>query len=269
MHFAALLIAASALPVNLASSTGHRSLTDFTDEAPLLAQVAPPPTRPSIPLPPIEDQTPDLREKLLLARQAIQNLSQSLAVAREEALEASEEAEQLSLRLEALGVPGVAGDEAKVEQRLVGAVRDLRLLKEKYDSSINQLIRLTEAVQLMLTTAQGVDPEVRMSVETELRRTNELLGAGRAEEPAAAEATLADAMVIDTKEDLALIVTNAGENQGVRIGMPFQVIRDNKLIGTARVVDVREKISGAIIQSLENESVTIKSGDRLKVDAKR
>ena len=32
-------------------------------------------------------------------------------------------------------------------------------------------------------------------------------------------------MVVDVKEELALIVANIGEKQGVRIGMPFQVAR--------------------------------------------
>jgi hypothetical protein len=51
--------------------------------------------------------------------------------------------------------------------------------------------------------------------------------------------------------------------------MPFQVWRDNKRVGEVRVVDVRERICGAIIQSLENEKNPIKSGDRLRVDTKQ
>jgi len=36
-----------------------------------------------------------------------------------------------------------------------------------------------------------------------------------------------------------------------------------------RVVDVREKISGAVVQELDSEKVKIKVGDRLQVDARQ
>jgi hypothetical protein len=45
------------------------------------------------------------------------------------------------------------------------------------------------------------------------------------------------------------------------------VIRAGKLIGSVRVVDVREKIAGAYIQNLSSEKDRIQVGDRLKVDA--
>jgi hypothetical protein len=35
-----------------------------------------------------------------------------------------------------------------------------------------------------------------------------------------------------------------------------------------RVVDVRKTICGAVIQSLESEKEPVKTGDRLKVDAR-
>jgi hypothetical protein len=51
--------------------------------------------------------------------------------------------------------------------------------------------------------------------------------------------------------------------------MPFQVWRDNRKIGTVRVVDVRDRICGAIIQNLESEKEPVKTGDRLRVDARQ
>jgi cell shape-determining protein MreC len=76
-------------------------------------------------------------------------------------------------------------------------------------------------------------------------------------------------MVISIKEDLALVVANLGSRQGVKVGMPFQVRRGNAVVGTIRVVDVREKIAGAVIQSLSSETQKIEVGDRLKVDAQQ
>jgi hypothetical protein len=65
------------------------------------------------------------------------------------------------------------------------------------------------------------------------------------------------------------VVSNLGAQQGVKIGMPLRVVQDGKTVATLRVVDVREKISGAVIQELDSEKVKIKVGDRLQVDARQ
>ena len=71
------------------------------------------------------------------------------------------------------------------------------------------------------------------------------------------------------KDDLALVVMNLGSKQGVKVGMPFQVIRGEKIVGSVRVVDVRDKIAGAVVQNLSSEKDRIKVGDRLKVDVQQ
>jgi hypothetical protein len=48
--------------------------------------------------------------------------------------------------------------------------------------------------------------------------------------------------------------------------MTFSILRDNKKIASAYVIDVRDKISGATIQNLTSESMPVESGDILQVD---
>jgi hypothetical protein len=81
-------------------------------------------------------------------------------------------------------------------------------------------------------------------------------------------ATLLDGLVISTKDDLALVVINIGRRQGVQRGMPFEVLRDRRVVGTGRVVDVREHISGAVIQDLNSGQDPIKVSDHLRVAAR-
>jgi hypothetical protein len=50
--------------------------------------------------------------------------------------------------------------------------------------------------------------------------------------------------------------------------MPFRIVRGNNVIGNVQVVEVREKIAGAVIQHLSFEREQIKVGDRLVVDAR-
>jgi hypothetical protein len=80
-------------------------------------------------------------------------------------------------------------------------------------------------------------------------------------------ATLMDGRVISVKEEWSLVVGNIGEKQGVKMGMPMRVMRADKLIATLRVVDLRQRICGAVIQ--EMGSGRIKVGDRLQADARQ
>jgi hypothetical protein len=253
------------LPVARLGAQGNRSLTDSENRI-LLAQGA------AITVPTTRAQDNEdveaLQEQIILLRSAIKSLTESLAIANSEAETFKRQAADLTLKIEALGIPD-ADNQSKLEQRLLAAVRDLRLLKSQQEASVNQLVRLAETVQVLLKSSEGIDAQARLAVETELRKTNEILGAPKAAETGPVEATLNDGMVVDVKDDLALIVANIGEKQGVRVGMPFQVWREDKRIGEVRVIDVRQSISGAVIQSLESEKVPVKTGDRLKVDARR
>jgi hypothetical protein len=267
MRLAAIAAIFSALlSVAKLEAQGDRSLTDSENRI-LLAQGV----TITVPQPGEESDTElqALQEQIVLLRSTIQSLTESLAISNSEAETFKRQASDLAVRIEALGIASVGKEQSKLEQRLLAAVRDLRVLKKQHENAINQLVRIAEAVQVMIKSSENIEPQARLALETELRKTNELLGTPNAAKVGSVAATLDDGMVVDVKEDLALIVANIGEKQGVRIGMPFQVWRQDKRVGEVRVVDVRESISGAVIQSLESEKVPIKNGDRLKVDARR
>jgi hypothetical protein len=76
-----------------------------------------------------------------------------------------------------------------------------------------------------------------------------------------------DGSVISVKDEWSFVVGNLGEKAGVKIGMPMRVMRGDRRIATVRVVDVRQKICGAVIQELDSSKEKIKVGDRLQVDA--
>jgi hypothetical protein len=78
-----------------------------------------------------------------------------------------------------------------------------------------------------------------------------------------------DGSVISVKDEWSFVVANIGEKQGVKIGMPMRVMRGDKKIATLRVVDVRQRICGAVIQEMDSGKEKIKVGDRLQVDAKQ
>lgn len=246
------------------ASKGERSFSDLDIEF----------SEAKVTLQAITEENLSLKQRLKEAQEAVKSLTESLAVANGEAEMFRKETLELKLRMEALGVEGLSADRGKVEQRLLKAVRDLQLLQEEKDQLADELVQLLEAVMRFTKGATSEDVEARLALEARMRSAAEVLGLPSEGSPHGSGKTpskggdLTDAMVISVKDEYRLILANIGLRQGVRVGMPFRVLRDGKEIGTVRVVDVREKICGAVIQSLDSEKNRIKVGDRLKVDAR-
>ncbi|MEP6956755.1 MAG: hypothetical protein ABI883_08005 [Chthoniobacterales bacterium] len=209
----------------------------------------------------------ELRHQLSNQRAAVRTLTESLAESNAEAELFRRKYSDLQLRMEALGLDAASKDRAKLEQRLLRAVSDLQLMQKERAQYRDQMLRLTEAMLQLLKTSTGADPRARAEVEAQLRSTNELVAkAAGASEP---QPTLMDGSVVSVKDEWSLVVGNLGEKQGVKIGMPLRVVRDGRLIATLRVVDVRQKICGAVIQEMDAGKDKIKVGDRLQADARQ
>jgi hypothetical protein len=223
-----------------------------------------------------EHQNTALRSQLALVRQQIGALTDALVLANSESEVFKRETTDLKMQIEALGLESASPDRAPLEQRLLKAVSDLKIIQDQRDQLSDQLIRINEAILRYVKTASSVDGDARMQLETEMRSSQKELGLigapGAQPAPASADdpqsvGSLTDARVISVKDDLDLVVANIGRKQGVKIGMPFQVWHNGNQIGVVRVVDVRESIAGAVIQSLD-PSAKIKAGDFLRVDAR-
>jgi hypothetical protein len=214
-------------------------------------------------------QNEELRRQLSIAQESLRTLTTSLAESNAEAELFRRKFSDLQLRMEALGLESASKDRAKLEQRLLAAVSDLQLAEKQRNEFRDQMLRLNEAIVQYLQTAQGADPHARMDVETQLRTTNELVAKTTAKPAPAAQPGLMNASVISVKDEWSLVVVNVGEKQGVKIGMPLRVIRDERKIATLRVVDVRQKICGAIVEQMDSAKEKIKVGDHLEVDAQK
>jgi hypothetical protein len=212
-------------------------------------------------------QNEDLRRQLSIRQESLKTLTASLAESNAEAEVFRRKYSDLELRMEALGLASASKDRAKLEQRLLAAVSDLRLTQRERDELRDQLLGLNEALLRYLQTSQGGDAQARMDVETQLRKTNELVGRSipqwrdQAQEP---QPSLMDSSVLSVKDEWSFVVANIGEQQGVKIGMPLRVMRGEQRIATLRVVDVRQRICGAVIEDSGKEK--IKVGDRLQAD---
>ena len=211
-------------------------------------------------------QNEDLQRKLSIARESLKALTSSLAESNAEAELFRRKYTDLQLQMEALGLASANKDRAKLEQRLLAAVSDLQLAHKERDEYRDQMLRLDEAVLCYLKTSQSADAKARMDVETQLRSIDKLVTKSL-NAPDLPEPSLMDGNVISVKDEWSFVVGNFGEKQGVKVGMPMRVMRGDKRIATLRVIDVRQRICGAVIQEMDSKKDRIKVGDRLQVDA--
>jgi len=209
-------------------------------------------------------QKEELRRQLSLSQETVQTLTTSLAESNAEAELFRRKFADLQLRMEALGLASASKDRAKLEQRLLTAVSDLQLAQKERGQYRDQMMQLSETMLRYLKTAEGGDAQARMDVETQLRSMNALVDKSAKAQPQ--NGSLLDGSVISVKEEWSFVVGNFGAREGVKIGMPLRVKRGDDVVAKLRVVDVRERICGAVIQESGKEK--IKVGDRLEVDAR-
>jgi hypothetical protein len=242
-----------------ASARDDRSLTDFESGSSDQGYKIPDPE---------SNDVVALKEQLLMARSQIKNLTEGIAAANVEAEIFKRQLSEAQLRLEGVGLSNVDKDPSLLEERLLQAIRELRVLKEKHQAAIDQLVKLSESITILVKTSGEIKTEARVAVEAELRETAHVLGVSDLPSNNLSD-NLQQARVVETKEDLALLVANVGTTHGVKVGMPLIILRGDQLIGNAKVIDVRERISGAVIQNLSSDNTRVEIGDTLKVDAKK
>jgi hypothetical protein len=213
-------------------------------------------------------QNEELRRQLSIQQESLKTLTSSLAESNAEAELFRRKYSDLQLRMEALGLESTNKDRSKIEQRLLTAVSDLQLANKERDEFRDQMLRLNESMLRYLKTSEGGDAQARMDVETQLRKANEIATGSTAVPAQSAQPSLLDGSVISVKDEWSFVVGNLGERQGVKIGMPMRVMRGDKKIATLRVVDVRQRICGAVIQEMDSGKEQIKVGDRLQVETR-
>ncbi len=207
-----------------------------------------------------------LQAALSKAEQAVREMRQVVAVGAGEVEIYRRQAIEIKKRVEALG-GSVSGSQGKLEQRLLSSVSEIQQLEFKNSALVAAIIRLTEAMSQLKIPSGSSDGTGQLVVEEAIREARAALGvSNRGVEALAVALTLGDGAVISVKEEMLLVVANLGRAQGVRVGMPFRVIRGNNIVGSVRVVEVRERFAGAVVQSLISVENRIRIGDRLIVE---
>jgi hypothetical protein len=198
-------------------------------------------------------------------------LSKGLASANDQASRAREALEKLRGVCEGLGIGALDGNLDQVRSRLVAALGDLRLLDEQKKRLSDALVSLSECA-LAYTKSNSDQPSEEL--QNRLKASASLASGAIATALSAGSASTSkvdfyDGKVVGVKPELGIAILDVGAKDGVRIGMPFQVVRSDRRIAKVLVVDVRRSHAGVVIQEVLNTSEAVQVGDRGVIDAER
>ena len=168
----------------------------------------------------------------------------------------------MQLKLQAFGVDLFTQDENSLEQRLLKAVRDLDISRQELERRTKQLHQLSESFLKYVQATPAAAEKDRKSAMTSIEKASEAM-----EDLAAngAAAEVDDSQIVSIDSEIGLVVFDAGKEAGVRVGTPIAVLRGERPIYTAMIVDVRDAISGAVLQDRLADVENVAVGDGIQL----
>ncbi len=196
-------------------------------------------------------------KKIHQLQQQNQNLSKALIHAKEQEQNAKKELNKIRLELEALNMYPLGTD----DQRLVQAVANRKVLEGRIAKLETAATYLTTQVREYLKHVLDDDEDERLELEKAIRGLDQSLGIIDKPRPQIDLGTLHSAKIISIDSQSGALILNAGEQQQVRIGMTFRILRGKSQIAEARIAEVRPDISGALVIRLDDTNNAVRPGD--------
>ena len=197
------------------------------------------------------------------AEEKRRSLTSSLAEAVRVSEEQMNSARDTELKLQALGVGLVDASEESLQQRLLKAVRDLDISRQEIDRQSKAIHRLSESFLKVLKSAGNLPAPLRSEAEGAIAAANDALVPSVAEKPDPVD--LSEARVVSFEPGIGLVVFNAGRKLGLRVGTPVAVLRGDSPLYSALIVDVRDSLSGAVLQDRLSDAGDVAVGDGVRL----
>jgi flagellar basal body-associated protein FliL len=199
----------------------------------------------------------EYQEIITTLQEQNQTLQRSLAEANSGERQASGQLAQVRERLEALGKNLLDGG----DDRLIQAAADLQIANERTSQLESSVTKLASVVTDYLRHAVVSDSDARLRVETSLRELDAVLGLRQKPRPDVRTGSLQQARIVSIDQESGMLVFNLGESQGAKIGMTFRLTRGQTPYGKAILADVRNGVSGAFVETLDNVAESPRPGD--------
>ena len=192
-------------------------------------------------------------------KELMKSLAESVRVSEEQTFAARE----IQEKMEAFGVDLLSSNKDSLEQRLLKAVRDLDILRQENERQRKALHELSEAFLKYIAATPGAKENVKGEAQEAIAKAgkslNELVDSDQSYVK-----RLEKSQVVSVDSSIGLVVIDAGRKSGVIVGTPIVITRDEQPVYTALIVDVRESISGALLQEKVGNSSAVKAGDRIR-----
>jgi hypothetical protein len=166
--------------------------------------------------------------------------------------------------LEGLGISALESSKDQAQERLLAALSDLRIVKQQRDELAQSLMVVAEASVNLARSAPNADPAAADTLNKTLTAADGLLSKIGSTAPVdgAPSGDLQNARVVSLKPELGIAVLSLGRKDGVKPGMPFEIFREDKPVAKVLITEVRQSVSGAIVQELADNTDPVRVGDR-------
>jgi hypothetical protein len=194
------------------------------------------------------DEAP-LQERILILEETIQSLTETVV-----SLALKKEAAEKQLAETSLSSTGENLDKLEF-------LKEIKSLKNKNERFASLALQTSEVLLLASKDGQITSPPIRAKVEECLRNINATLSSSDSTQ----KGNSAEIVIIHVDVPKSLIVLNAGTDKALKVGHPVQVYRGNQCQAEAVIIEVRESISAAVIQSYLQRDSKPRSGDLVKI----
>ena len=190
-----------------------------------------------------------------------------LAMAQAEAKAYREAWLELRRRDELLGVASLS-PEARDSHDKVARLAGELIRSEKARQEVFE--KAKAAVESAVKWAAETDPSKKAAARSDFESAKRTLEATmkKNSEPRAMASGLTDAQIVAVDRNQQAVVLNLGSLQGAKEGMPFRILRKDQVIGSCRLIEVREMTSAGLPEQL-GQGIQIEVGDRVAVLAEK
>tara|TARA_R110000850_G_scaffold258835_9_gene385589 strand:- start:828 stop:1625 length:798 start_codon:yes stop_codon:yes gene_type:complete len=192
----------------------------------------------------------------------------ALASGLAEAVRVSEEqvaaSRDTQLKLQAFGIDLFTQDDKSLEQRLLKAIRDLDIYHQDVERQSVAFHSLSESFLKFIQASSEVSESDRVAA----MRAIDQAGAAMArpvDSDAGEKGDVSNSQIVSIDPEIGLVVFDAGRQEGLRVGTPITVLREDRPIYTAMIVDVRESIAGAVLQDKLAATAEVAVGDGIRL----
>ena len=172
-------------------------------------------------------------------------------------------ARETQLKLQAFGIDLFTLDENSLEQRLLKAVRDLDICQQDLERQAKAIRSLSESFLGFIQSAEASEVQRTAALKAIEDARGAMSDGAVVEEEERGD--ISNSRVVSIDPDIGLVVFDAGRREGLRIGTPITVLREDRPIYTAMIVDVRESIAGAVLQTKLDEASEVAIGDGIQL----